>query len=44
LNYKNGATKTFETLELNKEESKKIFDRTNEITLVEVFLNEDMLR
>ncbi len=44
LNYKNGATKTFETLELNKEESKKIFDRTNEITLVEVFLNKDMLR
>jgi hypothetical protein len=44
LNYKNGATKTFETLELNKEESKKIFDRTDEIKLVEVFLNEDMLR
>jgi hypothetical protein len=44
LNYKNGATKTFETLELNKEESKKIFDRTNEIKLIEVFLNEDILR
>lgn len=44
LNYKNGATKTFETLELNKEESKKIFDRTDEITLVEVYLNATILR
>ena len=44
LNYKNGATKTFETLELNKEESKKIFDRTNEITSVEVYLNATILR
>lgn len=44
LHYKNGATKTFETLELNKEESKKIFNRTDEVSLVEVFLNEDILR
>ena len=44
LNYKNGVTKTFETLELNKDESKKIFDRTDEITLVEVYLNATILR
>ena len=44
LNYKNGATKTFDSLELNKEESKKIVQRTNEISLVEVYLNESILR
>lgn len=44
LNYKNGATKTFDSLELNQEESNKIFHRTNEISLVEVFLNESILR
>jgi hypothetical protein len=44
LHYKDGATKTFETLELNAKESKKIFNRTDEISLVEVFLNEDILR
>ena len=31
-------------LELNKEESKKIFDRTGEITWVEVYLNATILR
>jgi hypothetical protein len=44
LHYKNESTKTFETLELNKEESKKIFDRTDEITWVEVYLNATILR
>jgi hypothetical protein len=44
LYYKNGETKTFETLELNQEESQKIFHRTNEITLVEVYLNDTILR
>ena len=44
LNYKNGETKTFDSLELNKEESIKIFHRTNEILLVEVYLNESILR
>ncbi len=44
LNYKNGETKTFDSLELNKEESKKIVQRTNEISLVEVYLNESILR
>ncbi len=44
LHYKNGAIKTFETLELNVEESKKIFNRTDEIALVEVYLNSTILR
>jgi hypothetical protein len=44
LNYKNGATKTFETLELNEDESKKIFHRTNEIAWVEVYINATILR
>lgn len=44
LHYKAGTTKTFEALELNEEESRRIFYRTNEITLVEVFLNENILR
>ena len=44
LHYKNETTKTFETLELNEEESKKIFHRTDEIALVEVYLNASILR
>jgi hypothetical protein len=44
LNYKDGTMKTFETLELNEEESQKIFLRTDEIALVKVYLNETMLR
>ncbi len=44
LHFKNDITKTFETLELNEEESKKIFHRTNEISLVEVYLKETILR
>lgn len=44
LNYKNGDTKTFDSLELNKEESKKIVQRTNEISVIEVYLNESILR
>ena len=44
LNYKNGETKTFESLELNKEETKKIVQRTNEISVIEVSLNESILR
>lgn len=44
LHYKNGETKTFETLELNEQESKKIFYRTNDIILVEVSLNTAILR
>ncbi len=44
LHYKNNTTKSFETLELNEEESKKIFHRTNEVSLVEVYLKETILR
>jgi hypothetical protein len=44
LNYKNGESKTFDSLELNQEESIKIFHRTNEISLVEVYINESILR
>jgi hypothetical protein len=44
LNYNNGETKTFETLELNEEESNKIFHRTGEIEKVEVYLNTTILR
>ena len=44
LNYKNGETKTFVSLELNQEESNKIFHRTNEISVIEVYLNESILR
>ena len=44
LNFKNGDTKTFESLELNKEETKKIVQRTNEISVIEVSLNESILR
>jgi hypothetical protein len=44
LNYKNGETKTFDSLELNEVESKKIVQRTNEILVIEVYLNESILR
>ena len=44
LNYKNGETKAFETLELNEEDSSKIFNRTGEIEWVEVYLNTTILR
>jgi hypothetical protein len=44
LHYNNEVTRTFETLELNEEESKKIFNRTDEIRLVEVYLNATILR
>ena len=44
LNYKNGETKTFDSLELNEVESKKIAQRTNEISVIEVYLNESILR
>lgn len=44
VTYKNGAKETFQSLELNSTTSKKIFDRTGEITLIEVFLNENNLR
>ena len=44
LYYKNGTTKSFDSLELNEEESKKIVLRSNEISLIEVFLNENILR
>jgi hypothetical protein len=44
LNYINGETKTFDSLELNKEESKKIVQRTNEISVIEVYLNKSILR
>lgn len=39
-----GAKNTFETLELNSEQSNKIFHRTGEISLVLVYLQEDNLR
>lgn len=40
----NGANETVESLELNENQSKKIFLRTGEIAQVEVFLSEDNLR
>ncbi len=42
--YKNGTNQSFQTLELDIDNSKKIFDRTGEITHIEVFLNENSLR
>jgi hypothetical protein len=42
--YKNGTKETFQSLELNSANSKKIFDRTGEITHIEVSLNENSLR
>lgn len=44
LYYTNGANETVESLELNENQSKKIFFRTGEIALVEVFLSQDNLR
>jgi len=44
LYYTNGANETIDTLELNENQSKKIFLRTSEIAQVEVFLSEDNLR
>lgn len=42
--FNNGTTVTIPVLELDVEYSKKIFDRTGEITSVEVSLNESILR
>lgn len=44
LYYTNGANETINALELNENQSKKIFLRTGEIAQVEVFLSEDNLR
>ncbi|MBN8642417.1 MAG: hypothetical protein J0L86_11460 [Flavobacteriales bacterium] len=44
LYYTNGANETINALELNENQSKKIFLRTGEIAKVEVFLSEDNLR
>ena len=44
LYYTNGANETIDALELNENQSKKIFLRTGEIAQVEVFLSEDNLR
>lgn len=44
LYYTNGANETINALELNENQSKKIFLRTSEIAQVEVFLSEDNLR
>ena len=42
--YTNGTSETLETLELSEEISKQIFQRTNTIAEVKVFLTEDNLR
>jgi len=44
VTYKNGTNETFQSLELNSVISKKIFDRTGEITQIEVALIENSLR
>ena len=44
LSYKNGTKETLETLELNNEQSNKIFHRTGAIEQVMVFLKENELR
>jgi hypothetical protein len=44
LHFKNGTKKSFQTLELDLENSKKIVERTGEVSFVEVSLNEDNLR
>ena len=44
LHFKNGTKKSFQTLELDLENSKKIVERTGEISYAEVSLNEDNLR
>ena len=44
LSYKNGTKETLETLELNNEQSNKIFHRTGAIEQVMVFLKKNELR
>lgn len=44
LHFKNGTEETYNTLELDDNQSKKIFNRTGEISSIAVFLNEDYLR
>ena len=44
LYFNNGTKETYETLELDGNQSSKIFNRTGEISNVMVFLNEDYLR
>jgi hypothetical protein len=44
LFFKNGTEETIPALELDAENSKKIFDRTGEIITVKVSLNESTLR
>jgi hypothetical protein len=44
LYFKNGTKETYDTLELDDTQSRKIFNRTGEISNVAVFLNEDYLR
>ncbi|WP_264521321.1 hypothetical protein [Flavobacterium sp. N1994] len=44
LYFKNGTKETYNTLELDDNQSSKIFNRTGEISTVMVFLNDDYLR
>lgn len=44
LTYNNGKTKSFSTLSLDEETSKKVFQRTGEITKIEVFLISNYLK
>ncbi|WP_445452070.1 hypothetical protein [Flavobacterium sp. 25HG05S-40] len=44
VHYSNGTNVTFEKLELNEEESTKICNRTDEISMVEVYLSDENLR
>ena len=44
IEYNDGTTKTFESLELNAIESQKIFGRTGEISVIKIHLTEDKLR
>ena len=44
IQYNNGTSKTFDSLELEANESQKIFGRKGEISLIKIHLTEDQLR
>jgi hypothetical protein len=44
LHFNNGTKETYDTLELDDNQSRKIFNRTGEISNVMVFLNDDYLK
>jgi hypothetical protein len=44
IQYNNGSTKSFDSLQLEADESQKIFGRTGEIVFIKIHLTEDQLR